>query len=359
MGELRVIAKPAYRGHHRNPYTTLLYRATRQHGLVVDEFTSSRLLRGSYDVWHLHWPEHAVDPPALPAALLGLLRMVAQLAVARLRRVSVVWTVHNLHGHDPRHPHLERLLKRLLVRSLDGYITLTAAGRRAAEATFPALGRRPHFRIPHGHYRETVASAPSRAGARAALGLPDGAGVVAYAGLIREYKNVPALITAFRALPDPDALLLVSGELREEGLRTRVTSAAGDDPRVRLDLRFLEDVVLQRYLAAADLVVLPFSEVLNSGSALLALSLDRPILVPDKGAMAELAAVVGPAWVRLYRGHLTPVVLEEALRWAWVARRPARAPLEAFDWSAIGADTAAAFASLRRSGAQDRVGAPR
>jgi beta-1,4-mannosyltransferase len=42
-------------------------------------------------------------------------------------------------------------------------------------------------------------------------------------------------------------------------------------------------------MRAADLIALPYKEILNSGSAILALSFDRPILVPAAGALAELS----------------------------------------------------------------------
>jgi glycosyltransferase involved in cell wall biosynthesis len=47
------------------------------------------------------------------------------------------------------------------------------------------------------------------------------------------------------------------------------------------------------YFAAADVVVLPFRQVTTSGSAVLALSLGRPVVAPRIGALRDLPVDVG------------------------------------------------------------------
>ena len=48
-------------------------------------------------------------------------------------------------------------------------------------------------------------------------------------------------------------------------------------------------------------------------AALLALSLDRPVLVPANPVNDRLAEEVGPVWVQRYAGALTAEVLTSAL----------------------------------------------
>ncbi|OLT52243.1 hypothetical protein [Cellulosimicrobium sp. CUA-896] len=66
-------------------------------------------------------------------------------------------------------------------------------------------------------------------------------------------------------------------------------------------------------------MVLPFEELYNSGSVLLALSLNRPVLVPASPSSVRLRDEVGAHWVRTYAGPLTAAALEEA--YEAVARR--------------------------------------
>src|SRR5690606_36704830 len=87
-------------------------------------------------------------------------------------------------------------------------------------------------------------------------------------------------------------------------------------------------------VSAADGFVLNHQAVLNSGSLLLALSFDRPVLARLQGSLTELAEMVGPDWV-------TPLdePIEPALR-AFLdslQRRPelGQAPLSVLDPYAI------------------------
>ena len=95
--------------------------------------------------------------------------------------------------------------------------------------------------------------------------------------------------------------------------RAHLEHMAADDSRIRLRLEYIPDADAASYIRASDMVVLPFREILNSGSAVLALSLDRPVLVPARGAMPELKQFAGAEWVRLYSGKSTSGTLQQHL----------------------------------------------
>jgi glycosyltransferase involved in cell wall biosynthesis len=345
-----VLAWPGLGARAKNPYTWLLYSHLSALGVRVRDFTPARALRGGYDILHLHWPEKALNARSLPGRLAGAAAALGVLDVAHVHGAKVVWTAHNATPHESRHPRLEEWYWSAVVRRVDAVIHPSEAGRRAAEARYPALARRPQAVVPMGLYRGAYPDTISRAAARASFGIPDGTRVVAFLGLIRPYKDVPALIRAVRALPagSGGVVLLVGGSPHTPALAEEVRRAAGGDPRVHLTLRHVADDEIQRYLRAADLAVLPFRDITNSGSALLALSFDRPVLVPALGAMGELQALAGADWVRTYGGELTPGVLARALDWA-AGRKvpPGSAPLEALEWPAIARQTLSAYRAAR------------
>ena len=78
-------------------------------------------------------------------------------------------------------------------------------------------------------------------------------------------------------------------------------------------MRFVDDAELASEISQAELVVLPYRELHNSGSVLLALSLGRPVLLPANDVTRRLAEQVGERWVLPYEGTLTGDVLESAL----------------------------------------------
>jgi glycosyltransferase involved in cell wall biosynthesis len=345
---VKVIAWPA---GGSNPYIGLLYAHLKALGVAVSDFSPLELLRSCGAVWHLHWPERMLNRRSSTAAAARAVAVLALAFLARLRKTRLIWTVHNLQPHEYDHPWIGRWFWPAFIRQLSGFVVLSPRGRQLIEQRHPQLRRIPCFVIPHGHYRGAYPDTVSRAEARGALCLSADAPVAAFVGQIRPYKNVPHLVRVFRQMTGPQARLVIAGQPGDRALRDPLLEAAVTDPRVRLFLEFVPEESVQLYLRAADLVVLPFSEILNSGSALLALSFDRPILVPRKGAMAELEDALGPNWVRTYAGELTQSTLADALAAAH-AHPPGRCEaLARYDWKPLAERTLEAFQSaLRKPG---------
>lgn len=337
-----------YRRGVMNPYTERMGRAVAERGMDVAEFSPWRLLAGRADVWHMHWPEGAVRSrnPAVAALRLGAFALLV--LAARARGVACVWTVHNLQGHDRTHPRLEEWLWRFLVPRLDGVVLLSQATEAPLWRRHPASRRLPSRVVPHGHFRGVYPNTIGRDAARARYGFGPRDRVAAFVGRIRPYKNVDQLIAAVRGLDDPALRLVVAGHADDPALGGRLRALAGDDPRIRLDLGFLPDDAMQVPLNAADLVVLPYQDILNSGAAILALSFGRPVLVPGLGAMGELRAMAGHPWVQCFDGPLTAGALERALAAVPAQGDPDLTPL---DWSESGRRLADFYASLCRRGA--------
>lgn len=258
----------------------------------------------------------------------------------------MVWTIHDLKPHDLVFAELENRFWDAVLERLDGVTALTQSGLELAYTRFPRLARLPAFVIPHGHYRGQYPQGVTRQQAREQLDVPATTPVITYFGQIRPYKNVPRLIECVRGCQE-DMRLFVCGRLSKRvDMEDELRRAAADDPRIRLLLEFIPDDAVQLYLAAADLLVFPYRDILNSGSALLGLSFDRPVLVPNRGAMQELQHAVGADWVRLYDGELDKDIVRDALSWATSTPRSSSAPLAAFEWDVIARQTIDAFAAI-------------
>ena len=342
---LRVLGWPAFANRAEQPYNALLYSHLQDLGVEVAEASAARVLSGRYHILHLHWPDRRVRADRVFNAWLRSTALIALLDAARARGMRIVWTVHNLSAHEgAHHQRLESRYFAALTRRLDGIIALSEHGVTAARARYATLRERPAFVVPHGHFRGVYPDQITREHARERLGISQATRVIAFVGQVRAYKNVPLLIQQFRALHG-DVSLVIAGKAKPAALRAHIEQLAAPDPRIRFVPAFVPDDELQIYLRAADLVVLPYRDILNSGSALLALSFDRPVLVPRRGAMADLAAAVGGSWVRTYEGELTTGELQDAL--TWVARpRPARAPLDDLGWDRIAQQTHDVYRAL-------------
>ncbi|MGC4087204.1 MAG: hypothetical protein QM756_04730 [Polyangiaceae bacterium] len=312
---LRVLARPAFENRSTNPYNWLLYTGLRERGVVVDEYGAKNLLFGRYHICHVHWPETTFNA-SLFEALATTRALLRSLDWLSARGTKLIWTAHNLRAHERRFTRAEEAFWAEFIARLDGVITLSEASLELTRQRFPKLSRKPAFVVPHPHYRGEYPDGVARSQARARLGLAQDAAVLLFFGRVLEYKNVPALIRCVRELPrrvgGREVVLLVAGRPHDRQIGQAVKQATADDPRVSLHLQFIAREEAQLYFRAADLVTLPYREILNSGSAVLALGFDRPVLMPRLGAGQELQRSIGREWVHLY-DELRPESIGEAL----------------------------------------------
>lgn len=299
---VRVLLSVKPPGQRDNPYATLLVRNLNAlDGVEVAFFSWRRALIGTYDVLHIQWPEAIVRARTplrstvaqlLTAALLVRLRLQRRVT----RRPAIVRTVHNLHPHEEGSRFEASLLRQLDVMT-DSWITLNA------HSDVPAGARR--SLVPHGHYRDWY-TMPSTDRSSASS-------TVLYFGLIRSYKGVDVLLRAFSEVPaSSDMRLAVLGDPgRSEQDRSLLQAIAADD-RISAELRHIPDDRLVEAITDAELVVLPYRKLHNSGAVLLALSCNTPVLVPENPVTRDLQEEFGPDWVITYAGDLAADDLERA-----------------------------------------------
>jgi hypothetical protein len=167
-------------------------------------------------------------------------------------------------------------------------------------------------------------------------------------GQVRRYKNIEGLLESVRRNSGASVDLRVAGLCEDEELAAQLRSLAGGDRRIVLDLRpeALSNAELERVIDEADGIVLPYRDVLNSGAAIYALSRNRPVLVPALGSLPELQQKVGPSWVHLYEGEVTPGILASFVQSLRTERPQAIPDLSAFEWPEIGRQLARFIVSI-------------
>lgn len=323
-----------------NPFIQLLWDALAEDSSAhVIKYSDAGGDLGSDAIWHLHWPENMFNKGP---ALVGFLRAVKFLNhLKRLRRrgVRIVWTMHNIMSHERRHPRLEEWMRRRLCGMIDGWISMSAAVRDEAVEAFPMLREKSVEVIPHGHYRDFYPMSVTREAAREKLNLPADARVLVFFGAVRKYKRVPLLLRCFSEVRDEDLRLIVAGHAGIPELEQEIRSLAKNDERINLDLRFVPNEEAQNYFRAADAAILPFRDITNSGSAVLSLSFDTPIIVPNMRSMTEIAEYVGKDWAFCYDGEFSSDVVRAGADWAINQARSQRVELAELNWDRVAAAT--------------------
>lgn len=217
---------------------------------------------------------------------------------ARLARVPAV--IHQPHGHvfygyyAPRRSRFYIKLERLAARWTDRIVTLTERGTE--EHLAQGIGRPEQFvTIPSGvRIEEFQARAPTRAEARARLGLDPRALVVVGLGRLVPVKGFDLLLRALpRVLTEVrGTTVLIVGDGPERLTLEQLAAALGVSAHVRIEgaVASTSDGI-SAYLAAADVCAAP-SRNEGMGRALVeAMALGVPVV---GAAVGGIPSVIGP-----------------------------------------------------------------
>ncbi|WP_082222425.1 glycosyltransferase [Halorubrum halophilum] len=290
-----------------NPYQELLAEGIRGEDIEVTTqedplpFTPfiHRIIFGNVDVLHIHWThpyflfgsrDNIYRIPGIRiVALLAAFWFTVQVRVAGRFCDRVVWTVHNKHNHEQRFLRIDRWVSRQLGQAVDVVQAWDENTAQEVSDTFE-IPRSSIECIPHGNYIPVYddTDAPSVEEARQELGLQDFDRVFLYFGIIRPYKNVPGLLKAFSKI-DSNTCLLIAGNPMNAEVKRNIQELAVDDPRVRLDLRYIPDKEVPKFFTACDAAIFPYKDIFNSGSVVLAMSFGRTFLAPAKGSIQTIA----------------------------------------------------------------------
>jgi glycosyltransferase involved in cell wall biosynthesis len=206
----------------------------------------------------------------------------------KLYGVRIAWTAHNLYPHDGgKASRSHRIARRFLVWISSAIFVHGPTPKEIFLAEFPRT-RKKVWPIEHGHVSDYYRSDTNPKDARQMLGLREGCFVYLFFGVCKEYKNLELLIEAFKEASD-ECVLVISGRFQSQVYYEKIRSLAepfGD--RVILRPHWIEDDEFQYHLAACDVVVLPYKEILTSGAVMLALSFGRPVVACRKGALVDI-----------------------------------------------------------------------
>ncbi|HEY4375961.1 MAG TPA: glycosyltransferase family 4 protein, partial [Acidimicrobiales bacterium] len=131
-----------------------------------------------------------------------------------------------------------------------------------------------------------------QATARRSLGLPADGYLFLSIGFVAPHKGFDRAIRAFAGLGDQGAELHVVGSVRVDDPiandhRRQLERLAAETPGVHLHLGFVGDEAFDRWIVAADTVVLPYRHIWSSGVAERAALYGRPVIATRVGGLTD------------------------------------------------------------------------
>ena len=304
-----------------NRFQVLLYGRAAAHGVAVAG------LRHPDDLVHVSWPgpvvlhahwfasvfTSALSEADATARLHAMIRTIEAFAVRTGARL--LWSAHNIFPHGDRFPQTYLALRRWIFERFDLLHVMDDSHVTVLEHAYGRAAP-PAFCVPHMTYHGAVPDSIDRNAARAHFGIARDAFVFGAFGSLQRYKNLDRLLEVICAMADarPDRPLaaLVGGVPGDADFARALVARFADDPRITLIARMIADAEIQYLHHGADVMVMPYSDTLNSGAALMAATFARPFVMPrTAGADAML-----PLGARLYEqdtAHGLRSALEDCL----------------------------------------------
>jgi len=208
---------------------------------------------------------------------------------------SIVLTVHNVNAkkRDSKDSFLNRLTLRIQYRLADRIFVHTETMKRELFEQFGVAENHVTV-IPFGINNAVPNTLLTSAAARERLGLRDGDKAILFFGNIAPYKGLEFLTTAFQqtlAKSDKNYRLIIAGSPKNcETYWASIRDSLREDVqrgRVLLNATFIPDAETEIYFKAADVLVLPYRYIYQSGVLFLGYSFGLPILAADVGALKE------------------------------------------------------------------------
>lgn len=236
--------------------------------------------------WHpvFHYADHSRSHRARTDAALWM-------AFTRAEDVEV-W-VHEFEYDDVRLPGIRRAAAIRMWRAVDRIYVHSEAERRRFLAALPV----DPARVLVGEHGQsfTRRTSHTRRTARRSLGLPEDAYCVLSIGFVQRHKGFDRTVKAFAGLAEHGARLDIVGGIRLDepdfvAYRDELVELCRRVEGVHFKPGYVSDEFFDRWIVAADLVVLPYREIWSSGVLERAGLYGRPVIATKVGGLSDQAA---------------------------------------------------------------------
>lgn len=237
------------------------------------------------DYIHFDWIDSLYARRNKVLMLINAIAFLFQIYVCKyIFRIKIVATLHNIKPHDAKNLHLHFFIYKQFLKCCIK-IRVFSNTTIAAASKYYDINTNKFFVIPEGSFVNYYPNNKSKAESRKTLELPDDAFIFLFLGNIRPYKGIQALLDIYKASEIKDSILIIAGNSPDKAYLEKIQKQTNTSIIIKPGFITTENV--QLFYNAANIVVLPFTEVENSGSAILAMGFEKAVIAPKKGVLSE------------------------------------------------------------------------
>ncbi len=214
--------------------------------------------------------------------------------VYKLAQKKVVITAHNVNAgkRDQNDSWLNQITLKCQYKLSDHIFVHTTKMKDELMCDFDVEAQKVTV-IPYGINNAVPFTELSSEEARRALGLKSDEKVLLYFGAIKQYKGLEYLVTAFHQIAERgDYHLIIAGERKKgheeywESIRQTIERHSSRH-KIMQQIKFIPDAETETYFKAADVAVLPYTDIFQSGILFVAYNYGLPVIATDVGSFSE------------------------------------------------------------------------
>ena len=197
-------------------------------------------------------------------------------------RTQWIWTIHNIYPHIRGKKKYDQIVRRFFASRCKSVRVFSEKTKEKVSHEFQV--KVPVNVIPEGSYVDYYQKIKSE---ECAVKKDSKRFTFLYLGQIRAYKGISELIKAFQELDEQKKIrLIIAGKTLDQEL-----NLSEEEFKTIENIEFFNEFIKEEEISAfydvADVVVLPFKNVENSGSAILAMGFKKAILAPKIGVLKK------------------------------------------------------------------------
>jgi glycosyltransferase involved in cell wall biosynthesis len=313
-------------------------------------------------VFHILWNNGLPCSNIGIARKLELLHRTLFLLCYRLFGKRIAFTAHNVNvaRRDGNDTFVNRLTLRIQYRLVDHLFVHTEQMKQELQSDFGVPAHKISV-IPFGINSTVPNTALTSIDARQRVGLSATHKAMLFFGRIAPYKGLEYLVDAIAVLgrTDPEYRLLIVGQLKNsapysywEEIQQRITRF-GLRSNVIERIGYVPDEETEIYFKAADVLVLPYTHIFQSGVLFLGYNFGLPVIASDVGSFKEDIVEGGTGFVCKPRDPVDlakniETYFSSELYQQLAARRPEIRDFanDRHSWTKVGEITRAVYAKL-------------
>jgi len=212
----------------------------------------------------------------------------------RVAGKKVVLTAHNVNAgrRDRKDSWLNRVTLKCQYKLVDHVFVHTKRMKDELVEEFDIEAEKITV-IPYGVNNAVPFTQLTSEQARQRIGLESDEKVILYFGAIKEYKGLEYLVAAFQQIAaQGNYRLIIAGERKKgyedywQSIEQRIEADPSRD-KVLQKIEFIPDAETETYFKAADVAVLAYTEIFQSGILFLAFNYGLPVIATDVGSFSE------------------------------------------------------------------------